>query len=294
MLDLLHRRPAVTAVSSLILLAGLISLGIGAATTGASESQALGPVSPAILSVLNADGTQFQTAPSDTEPAISQGVAVGDAVTDAPWPGGATDISLVQANDDGSIPGAPTSLAWLVTIQPNSAVYRAGGPAPSPNGDSAASAPAANFFVVLIDASDGAFVRASDGYSPALAMASAAKGHSITRAGVVVCGRRILTRRLAASPVLQLSLARPVPTISVAVGSSPRILMVSHSCSDGVSVSLVPKRIFAVERDIRSSRGPGIAAIILSATKAGHATVTARRGGKVLGRLRLVAAHKAR
>jgi len=163
-----RRTLAVVAGGSLLLAAGSW---LAVANSGAAEPGTVAPVSSGVLAVLNGNGNIYVSADPAASPAVPEAQAVATAASDAPWAGTVTGASLVETSPVGD-PTSVSTLAWLVSIQPNDPVYKIGGAV-----DTRATAtsgfespgPTANYFVVVIDATSGAFLHASDGYSPNLA-----------------------------------------------------------------------------------------------------------------------------
>jgi hypothetical protein len=135
----------------------------------AAIASAFRPVSRKVLAAVNAAGEQFVLAPHG-RPGIPKRIAVHDAVVaSAPWRGCATGISLARTTKR-SQPSAAGTLVWLVSIHATERVGPAGGgPAPIPGLPTTVQKPrAANYFLVAVNAADGRFVEAQDGYSPRL------------------------------------------------------------------------------------------------------------------------------
>ena len=98
---------------------------------------------------------------------ISKQAAIRDALRDAPWRhASATGSSLVRyAHRLHTVPAG--TLGWLASVKPQKPVYDA---TKTDRGH------AANYYVVVIRASDGVLLAAVDGYRPALANRSGRGG----------------------------------------------------------------------------------------------------------------------
>lgn len=139
--------------------AGLV-LGLGSAAALAAGQ--LGPVSPKVLAVLNANGKQFVPPHHHARPTVDKQAAVQFALSGAPWRGCATGVSLMRTTKL-SEPSAPGSLVWLISVHPDRPVGPvSGGPA-----HHAHARHVANYFVVAVSAKSGRF-QAQDGHSPKL------------------------------------------------------------------------------------------------------------------------------
>lgn len=125
------------------------------------------PVSASVISALNTAGIVVTPAPATAHPSVSADSAAADAVWDAPWVDTAKGVSLVELANVGG-PSTSTTLAWLVSLQEPPPIYQAGGPAVSSTTSTSTGRPASNFFVVLVNASTGKFIRATSGFDPSL------------------------------------------------------------------------------------------------------------------------------
>jgi hypothetical protein len=263
----------------------------GAAASGSAAAATAGlpPVASGVLAALNAGQTDFTAPPPGASPAVSQSTAVTTALAGAPWGGAATGADLVEAGNRGEPTVFPAKLAWLVSIQPSAPVYRAGGVAPSDGSQRTSPGPAANYFVAVVNATTGQFMYATDGYAPALSSPTAASAsHSARRApGVVICGRRVATGTVGASPILRLT--RSSTPVKIGLRSGPRIIMVTSRCSIGAYVRLSHRHVFSITKKIPATRGTGTAAVVLHARRAGSVEMTSTRAGQVIGRMRFVA-----
>jgi hypothetical protein len=147
--------------------AAVVALALGSAAAATAASQ-LGPVSPKVLAILNANGKQFVAA-HHAHPKVGKEMAAQDALSSAPWRACATGISLMRTTKQ-SEPSAPGSLTWLVSVHPNKRIGPvSGGPAHH------TARHAANYFVVAVSAKSGRFVQAQDGYSRRLPQWTPAK-----------------------------------------------------------------------------------------------------------------------
>jgi hypothetical protein len=280
----------------LVLLVSFLASGIaisavltGLVGTGAASSESLSAVSSAVMGAMNAQGDAYVAPTANAAPGISSSVAAQDALASAPWPGSAIGASLAQSTAR-SEPNAPGSLVWLVSMQPADTVYRVGGMP-----DARSAGPAANFFVVVVDATDGNFIEAEDGYSPTLASQASAKRSSNSTSrklapGTTVCGQRVTTGRIGAPPFILLSHGHHVSTVPIGLGSGVRVVLVSNDCSRGAAVSLAPSKVFAIKQRLRASHG-GTIGLVVVPRKPGTAVITAKRGKRLVGRLRLIATH---
>ena len=122
-----------------------------------SRAARVGPISGRILRLLDRQRPGFRMATGKSGAKISRQAALEAVLRDARWrPVSATGISLVRfAHRVGKV-GAG-SLAWLVSVRPHRPVF-----------DSKRK-PAANYFIVAIDARNGRWLGDTDGYSATLA-----------------------------------------------------------------------------------------------------------------------------
>lgn len=139
--------------------AGLV-LGVGSAAAATAASQ-LGPVSPRVLAVVNSGGTQYLPA-HRARPRVRRNAALRHALSNPPWPGCATGISLMRTTSHNRPSGR---VVWLVSVHPDKRVLPVGGGPRPGHGHSQSSRHAANFFVVAVSAKTGREVQAQDGYS---------------------------------------------------------------------------------------------------------------------------------
>lgn len=270
----------------------MLSAGVAAALIAgggsAAASVASNPGVPAsVMSVLNAHGVQFVSAPASATASISAGTAMDNAVGSAPWPGAATGASLVQTTAL-SQPQAPGSLVWLVNIAPNGPVYRIGGPA-SGGGTQPSSPPvAANYFVVVIDANDGHFIEAQDGYEPPTASTSSSarrrRSHVSRQGHITICGQSM---PFAGGPKPTYFLSpRHTPHLKKPLRPGSFILIVSRTCSEGSHVMLQPRGVLAIVARAHARHDRGLVAIALHTRKVGKTLLTVRQDGRVIGRIR--------
>lgn len=271
----------------------VVSVGVAVllATTSGSAVASVGqiPAVPsALLSVLNAHGVAFTAAPASATAEVGASQAMNDAVAAAPWPGTATGASLMQTTAL-SQPQSPGSLVWLVNINPTTQVGPAGGGPASPGGGSASSSrPAANYFVVVIDASDGHFIEAEDGFDSSLSSVSASRDarHSHGRATTIkICGQKMPYHR-GPKPAYALS---PHRTYMQHVAHSTSVLtVVARRCEAGSDISVQPQGVASIVARAYAHHHGGLVAIAVRARKVGKALLTVRQHGKLLGRVRYV------
>lgn len=275
------RRRALAGSGALTLLATGIVVALISTSGSAVASVAPSPAVPQpVLTVLNADGTQFTTAPAAATVNVSASAAMADGAAEAPWPGSATGASLMETTAL-SEPQAPGSLVWLVSINPTMQVNRLGGPAPSDG--TASPGAAANYFVVVVDAQDGHFVEAQDGYDAALALAQSARAGRSPH--VVICGQR-MPYQGGPRPSYTLS---PHRTYTERLsGDSSMLTVVARGCKLGSQVSFQPRGVVATVARAYARHRQSEVAIALRGRRVGKTLLTVRQGGRVLGKVRYV------
>ena len=156
---------------------GLAGVGIASAREAAPSRVRTDPVSYRLLHFLQAYGPQSFSVAAGARPAVGKSTAVRVALRTGPWrpvsDRGITLVRITRSRRLGII--AAGKLVWLVSVMPHHRVYEPQVPCCKPAAVTSlerVAVPAANFFVVLIDAHDGHLLEAIDGYSPSLGPAS--------------------------------------------------------------------------------------------------------------------------
>jgi hypothetical protein len=147
--------------------AGVVIPAAEARLAGSPTGGRVGAVSHRLLRFVSADTLELRIATGQAAVQISKQAAIRDALRDAPWRhASATGISLVRyVHRLHKVPAG--TLAWLVSVKPQKPVY---------DGTKTDRGHAANYYVVVIRASDGVLLAALDGYSPAVTNGSGRGG----------------------------------------------------------------------------------------------------------------------
>jgi hypothetical protein len=153
---------------------GSAGVSIASAREGAPSHVRTGPVSYPLLRFLRAYGPEsFSVA--GARPGLGKATAVRDALRLSPWrlvsDRGITLVKVTRSRRQGII--STGKLVWLVSLKPHHRVYEPQLPCCKPAlAASLVRGPAADFFVVLIDARNGHLLEAVDGYTASLGPAS--------------------------------------------------------------------------------------------------------------------------
>ena len=130
-----------------------------ASSASSTTGTHVGPVSQRLFRFVSSNVLELRIATGRAAGKISRPAAITDALRDAPWRhASATGISLVRyAHRLHEVPAG--ILAWLASVKPRKPVY---------DGTKTHRGHAANYYIVVVRASDGVLLAAVDGYSPAL------------------------------------------------------------------------------------------------------------------------------